>query len=265
MQYNYQKVLLDAQTPFAIAEAFKEIRTNMLYTAREVRCPVYAVTSAFAHAGKSVLVANLALSFAELGKRVLLMDCDLRNPVQHKIFGVPRSFGISELAAGMSEEVEKAILPTENERLQLIPSGHIPPNPAELLSSSHFEKLIRGMQERYDFIFLDFPPTGVVVDALVPARLVTGYALVVRSGADDKRALGQAITSMKNVDANLIGFILNDVNPKSNAYYGSLDRHRYRGGYRYHYNYSYSKPLVQTEEEKSNETTPALRRDEPKP
>ena len=112
---SYKNMLVNANTPFAIGEAFKEIRTNMLYTARDVRCPVYAVTSAFAHAGKSVVTANLAASFAGLGKRVLILDADLRNPAQQKIFGTDRSLGVSEIAAGICLDADAAILMEEKD------------------------------------------------------------------------------------------------------------------------------------------------------
>ena len=183
---EYTKMLIGNDTPFGISEAFKEIRTNMLYTARGLKCPIYAVTSAFAHEGKSLIVANLALSFAKLGKHVLLLDADLRSPSLHKFFATDRSFGISEVAAGMCDNWEKVIQKTDDEGLDFVPAGHIPPNPSELLSSAHFTEFVLAMQEKYDAIFIDFPPVGVVVDALIPAAIVTGYTIVVRSGVSDR-------------------------------------------------------------------------------
>ena len=236
---SYKNVLVGPDTPFAIGEAFKEIRTNMLYTARGVECPVYAVTSAFAHAGKSVLIANLAASFAELGKRVLLVDADLRNPAQHKIFGIDRSHGVSEIAAGILTDVGAAVCTTCVERLDLVPSGHIPPNPSELLASPKFESFIEEMKSSYDAIFIDFPPVGVVVDALIPAHFVTGYAVVVRSGLDERRALSEMLESLQGVGAKVLGFILNDIDPKIGSY-GRGDRSKYK--YRYKYNYAYTHP-----------------------
>ena len=236
---EYKNMLVTPATPFAIGEAFKEIRTNMLYTARDVKCPIYAVTSAFAHAGKSVVIANLAASFAGLGKRVLLVDADLRNPAQQKIFSTDRSLGVSEVAAGICMDAESAILPTGVEGLSFIPAGHIPPNPAELLSSAQFASFLRAMQEKYDAIFIDFPPAGVVVDALIPADLVTGYAVVVRSGLSDRRAVGNILSSLEGVGAKVLGFILNDVDLKEGSY-GRGGAGKYK--YRYKYNYSYTHP-----------------------
>ncbi len=234
MNASYKKALLGSETPFSVTEAFKEVRTNLLYTARDERCPVYGITSAFAHSGKSVCCANLAVSFAQLGKRVLLIDCDLRNPIQHRIFEKDRSFGVSELLAGIEKDFENAIKSVEKyPGLDVLLSGHIPPNPSELLASEHFSQLLERLKECYDCIFIDFPPGGLVVDALIPSRLLTGYVVVVRAGLDDKRALGQLISSMKRVDAKLLGLLLNDVNPKENGYYTRPRRH-----YRYDYQYT---------------------------
>ena len=240
---SYKNMLVGPNTPFAIGEAFKEIRTNMLYTARDVKCPVYAITSAFAHAGKSVLIANIAASFAELGKRSLLIDADMHNPAQHKIFRTGRTGGLSEIAAGIVTEYDAAILATGTPGFDLLPAGHIPPNPSELLSSVNFEKLILAMQEKYDAIFLDFPPVGVVVDALIPTSLITGYVLAVRSRMDDRRAVGEALASLSGVGAKVLGFILNDVDPKVGGY--GRDKGKYK--YRYKYNYAYTHPKEKKE------------------
>lgn len=245
MMNQYSRMLTNPDTPFAITESFKEIRTNMLYTARDVACPIYAVTSCFAHAGKSIVIANLARSFSELGKRVLLIDCDLRSPVQHKAFQKDRSFGVSELAAGISNDIDKAILHTAYDRLDLLPSGHIPPNPAELLASENFANLLKAVQERYDSIFIDFPPAGVVVDALVPANLITGYVLIVRSGADVRKGVSSLVSSLNSVGAKILGFVLNDTNPKLSSYYGKGDRYKYKKRYR-SYSYAYTHPTTKT-------------------
>ena len=236
---SYKNMLVNDTTPFAIAEAFKEIRTNMLYTARDVSCPVYAVTSGFAHEGKSVVVANLAASFANLGKRVLLLDADLRNPALHKIFAMDRSVGVSEIAAGIVKDYASAIASSSIEGLDVVPAGHIPPNPSELLASTCFSDFVSAMQGQYDAIFVDFPPAGIVVDALIPASMITGYAVVVRSARSDRRVLSQILSSLEGVGAKVLGLILNDIDPKEGSY-GKGERGRYR--YRYKYNYSYTRP-----------------------
>ena len=231
---EYKSMLVGPESPFAIGEAFKEIRTNMLYTARGIQCPIYAVTSDFAHTGKTVVSANLAASFAGLGKRVLLVDADLRNPAQHKVFGLHRSPGLSEVAAGLCTDYDSVVVPTGVEGLDLVPAGHIPPNPTELLSSSAFEAFIRAMQDKYDALFLDFPPACVVVDALIPASIITGLS--------DRRAVSDALSALSGVGAKVLGVVLNGVDPKEGGY-GSSGRSKYK--YRYKYNYSYLSPKTE--------------------
>ncbi len=235
---QYKNALVTDTSPFAVAEAFKEIRTKMLYTARGDKCPIYAVTSAFSHAGKSVVIANMARSFAELGKHVLLIDCDMRNPVQHKIFGLDRSAGISEVAAGLCRDDDGVILSSGCTGLEVVTAGHIPPNPTELLASENYRDFLLAMRERYDAIFLDFPPIGVVIDAVVPVELITGYAVVVRSGKDDKRGISDLLATLQRVNAKVLGFVVNDVNPKLATYRNASEKYKYK--YKYRYNYTYS-------------------------
>ena len=132
---NYDGKLLSSKSPFAINEAFRTLRTNMFYTAKGEKCPIYGITSCFANSGKSLIISNTAISFAQLNKKVLLIDCDLRNSVIHKIFGMEKGFGISELLAGSGNAVDRALRKTEYENLQIITSGGTPPNPTELLAS----------------------------------------------------------------------------------------------------------------------------------
>lgn len=229
---SYNNVLLGPDASFLETEAFKTVRTNLLYSSRGESCPVYAVTSSFEHSGKSVIFANLALTFAQLGKNVLLIDLDMRCPVQHKIFRLPNSLGTSELLAGLEKDFEKAVQKTAYENLYLITSGRIPPNPTELLSSGLLRKIIDAAKQEFDFIFVDLPPVGVVTDALIVSEYVTGYVYAVRAEYDDKPSLKECLGKMKKSDAKVLGFILNDVNPDSEKGYGK-SYNSYRYGYRY--------------------------------
>ena len=235
----YEKALVSKHSPFALSESFKTIRTNLLYSGKKETCPVYAVTSSYSGSGKSVVIANLAKSFAQLGKKVALLDCDLRKPTQQKVFSVQQSAGTSEYLAGLDSSLDNLIIHTFVENLDLLTSGRIPPNPAELLSSENMETLISKLKELYDVIFIDFPPVTVVSDCIVPNHLITGYIFVVRSGYDDKPQLSAAISSMNKVGANLLGFVLNDVNPKTGGYFRSKYRYSYKGKYGNGYGYRY--------------------------
>ena len=221
---NYKNVLVDKSFPFAITESFKTIRTNMLYTGNNEKCPVFGVTSSDMEAGKSIFFANIAQSFAQLGKKVILLDCDLRSPVQHKIFSVANSGGMSEILAGLSGNVDKLTLHTHIENLDIIPAGHIPPNPTELLASENMKKLLDYLKERYDVVFIDLPPVNIVIDAIVPAEYITSYVVVVRCGRDKIHDISEMISLINQSKANIAGFVLNDVNPKTS---GRGNYHRY--------------------------------------
>lgn len=241
----YEGKLLNENTPFAVSEAFKALRTNLFYAAKGERCPVFGITSTFARSGKSLIISNLAVSYAQLEKRVLLIDCDLRNSTVHKIFKAERAGGMSELLAGADTNLDKYIKKTAYPNLSIITSGGTPPNPAELLASTKMIKFLEFMKGHYDIIFVDLPPIAAVSDALVISEHVTGYIYAVRSGVDDTKALSYALSSMEQTNSRIVGFVMNDVDSKSNGYYGSrygrYGRYRYGryGGYGKKYGYGY--------------------------
>ncbi len=229
---NYSHALLGQDASFLESEAFKTIRTNLIYSSKGEKCPVYAVTSSYAHSGKSVVFANLALTFAQLGKRVLLMDLDMRCPVQHKIFRLQNNCGSSEVLVGLVKDPAEAISQTHIENLYLMTSGRIPPNPTELLAGEQLKRLIEEEREQFDYIFLDLPPVGVVTDALIVSEYVTGYVYTVRAEMDSKPALRECLDKMEQSGAKVLGFILNDVNPETEKGYGKGYK-SYQYGYRY--------------------------------
>ena len=233
---NYKNVLVTPSSPFALAESFKAIRTNMLYTGKNEKCPVFGVTSSNMDAGKSIFLANIAQSFAQLGKKVVLLDCDIRKPVQHKIFNIKNDEGMSELLAGINTDIKKDVFHTHIENLDIITAGHIPPNPSELLASENFKEALDYLKGVYDVIFVDFPPVGIVIDALVPVEHITAYVVVVRCGNDRMQDVEATLDIMKNSNANIAGFVLNDVNIKNTG----VGHYRYSRYGKYGYNrYSY--------------------------
>ncbi len=225
-QEVYVPHLLDDSTPFAVREAFNQLRTNLMYTNTEHGgCPIFAVTSADEGEGKSNITANLALSFAQVSKKVLLVEGDLRLPTQHRIFGLDRSVaGLSEYIAGISEDViQKDVRPY----LDILLSGRIPPNPAEMINSPVLIELLRKYSHDYDIIFIDFPPIGIVSDAASVSKDVTGYIFAIRSGKDSAKKVKAAVDSLEQVGARIAGMVLNDINM--------------RGVGRYHYRSRYSR------------------------
>jgi capsular exopolysaccharide synthesis family protein len=218
--------LVNEKSPFVLNEAIKTVRTNLLNLSAEESCPVYATVSAVSHAGKSVVTANLALSFAKLGKKVLLIDCDMRAPSQHRIFKFSNDSGIAELLSGADEKAEVVIRKSEYDNLYLITAGKYVENPIEILSSERFRRLMLAFRKDFDCVFLDLPPVGITSDALVLCDLVTDYLFVVRAQVDDRRAVSECVQRLKQSHAKIAGFILNDVN---------LNKKTYKRGFSYFY------------------------------
>ncbi len=234
---DYEDRLLGGETPFSVAEAFRTLRTNLTYVAiKDHECPVFAVTSGFAGAGKSLIIANAALSFAQLDKKVLLIDGDMRCPAQHKIFSLPKEHrGLSEVLAGIEEKpFENAIAKNVRTGLDVMPCGHVPPNPAELLASDGMATLLKEARKKYDYIFLDLPPVLETTDASVVTQSISAYILVVRAGYSQIGAVKQVVDDMAHVQANVAGFVLNDVNAKGVfGYYSHYNRYGKYGKYAY--------------------------------
>ena len=210
---DYKNRLISSTTPFGVNEAFNMLRTNVTFSLAGKKNPVVAITSAYSGAGKSLMASNLAISFSNLGKRTLLVECDMRCPTLSKIFDFTIGDGLSDYLATMTDG---ATLNTvkHSDMLTIIPAGHKPPNPSELLGSDAMHALIEEAREQYDVIVLDMPPICEVADAGVIADAVDGYILAVRSGFSDMREVDDAAKALAGVNANVVGFILNDYEPK---------------------------------------------------
>ena len=235
---DYTNMLLSKDTPFVVTESFNLLRTNLSYSNASAETPVYAITSAGAGAGKSIIAANLALSFAQLGKRTLLVEGDMRMPVFYKIFSDidRKDAGLSELLTGNADTsvaIKRGIM---NEHLSIISAGRIPPNPTDLLAQPRVAELVREWKDTYDIVLIDTPPIGEVSDAGVLSAYVTGYLINVRSEYSDVAGVQSTINALRNVDASIVGFVLNDVRYSSGGYHRSY----YKKGYYYkHKHYGY--------------------------
>lgn len=220
--------MLDDKTPFAIKEAYNQLRTNLLYTAKDAsKCPIYAVTSAEAGDGKSTVISNLAISFAQVGKKVLLIDADMRRPVQYQNFKInKKQTGLSELLSGIAQ-YDQSVFSTPVPSLFVLTSGCIPPNPSELMLGSKFEELAEKWKNEFDVIFIDLPPVGVVSDPLSVAAFVDGYVLVVMANKTDARHLNAAIETLKQIDAKVLGTVIAGSNLKGNGSYKYSNKYGY--------------------------------------
>jgi len=225
--------LMCEETPFAVKESFNLLRTNILYTrSNSEGAPVFAVTSAGESSGKSTIISNLAYSFANISKKVILIDGDMRCPVQQEFFGYEKGVGgLSEFLSGIVKDWREVIFKTENSFMDVIPSGHIPPNPSELLLGSDFSSLISELKREYDYIFIDFPPIGVIADAASVSSCVDGYIFVIRSNVSNSGSVSEALSSLESVGANIVGIVLNDVNYKEGSFGGKYHNTKYGSKY----------------------------------
>jgi protein-tyrosine kinase len=210
----------DPKSP--VTEAYKVLRTNVMYSGIDKRLKTIVVTSSGPMEGKTTTVVNLAVTFAQAGKNVLLIDSDLRKPKIHRIFMLSNNSGLTNLIAN-HDEYEKYIRSCDVPNLQILPSGTIPPNPSELLSSNTMKNFVKDISEKYDLVLFDAPPVGSVTDAAIISTLVDGTILVANSGHVEISALKRAKELLSKVDANVIGVVLNklDKSTVNNYYYHS--------------------------------------------
>lgn len=222
---NYKDKLIGEKTPFAVNEAFNTIRTSVTYSSDMASTPVVAVTSPYSGDGKSVVASNIALSFAAAGKRVLLVGCDMRCPSLRRVFGGEGKEGLLDLLTGLRSSTAEVVCHSRFENLDILYAGQIPPNPSELLSHARFGTLVEEWRADYDIVILDTPPICEVADAGIIAQYVSGYILTVRSATSDIRTTRTAIGLLTGVGGRLMGFVLNDVNPKF------TEKYQYKGYY----------------------------------
>ena len=210
---------LDQKSP--IAEAFRTVRTNISFSDVDNEIQTILFTSTKQNEGKSTVISNVAYSFSKLENcKVLLMDLDLRNPTVHKMFGVSNTYGLMDNLKH-DRSLEKCIHKIE-ENIHVLPTGAIPPNPTEILSSKKMAKFLEDIKSHYDYIFIDAPPVGVVSDATIISSNVDGVMYVVGAKETDLSHAQVAIDNLKKADANIIGSVLNkyEMNQSSYSYYG---------------------------------------------
>ena len=221
---------------FAAAESYKLLRTKLQFSfADEKTCHIIGVSSALTGEGKSLTSINLAYTTSQLGKRVLLIDCDLRRPSLSEKLPISRTPGLSDFLSGQTGAenlIQRCSLKEGALAFHAIAPGHMPPNPLELLSSNRMEKLLAKLRESYDYIILDLPPVGEVSDALAAARFTDGMLVVVRQNYCDRMALNAAVRQFEFVDAKILGVVFNctseDGKGYSNKYYKRYYRRYYR-------------------------------------
>lgn len=199
------------------AESYRVLRTNIQYSSIDKKIKRMLVTSSEPGEGKSTTTGNLALTFSQDEKRVLLIDCDLRKPSIHKKFRISNNIGLSDVILDNSK-LDKALI-KRNDYLDILPAGKVPPNPSELLGSKALENLLDELGKKYDVIILDTPPVHAVTDAQILSTKVDGVILVVRAERTKKESVISAKASLDKVKANILGTVLNGGESSKGKYY----------------------------------------------
>lgn len=252
-QFQTNPLIVHSHPKSRRAEAFRQLRTNIEFVQGAQKRNSVVVTSAIPGDGKTTTVCNLAIALAQSGKRVLLIDCDLRKPKVDRYLGIEGSFGLTSVLIG-KVKLEEVLHRWGNLYLHVLPAGKIPPNPSELLGSSNMANLLEQLEGSYDIILLDSAPLLPVTDAAVLSRITGGVAIVVGVGKTTKPQLRAALGHLQALDSTLLGFVMNKIPTKG------VEAYQYNYSYKYGYgmgsaygNYgAYSENYGESDEETSS-------------
>jgi capsular exopolysaccharide synthesis family protein len=204
--------LITVTTPRSpVSEAYRTLRTNLEFSSLDRPLKTMVVTSPGPEEGKSTTLANLAVTLAQAEKKVVLVDCDLRRPTQHEIFGVQNGAGLTTMVVDDEAMTDPPLQETEVPRLWLLSSGPLPPNPSELLGSRRMEEIIAVLSQRADIVLFDAPPIIAVTDAAVLSSKVDGVLLVINAGGTKRDHAQKAKALLEKVNAHLVGAVMNNV------------------------------------------------------
>jgi non-specific protein-tyrosine kinase len=206
---NELTTVVEPRSP--ISEAYRTLRTNLDFASLDQALKTLVVTSARVGEGKSTTLANLAVVSAQAGRRVVLVDADLRRPTLHQIFGLENEVGLTTVMMNEAASASSALQETEIEGLSVLPSGPLPPNPADLMGSRRMEDVIAALSEQADQVFFDTPPIVAVTDAAVLATKVDGVLLVISAGKTRREYARTAVQRLEQINARLVGAVLTNV------------------------------------------------------
>lgn len=213
-----RKMILNESSPFVLQEAYKTLRTNLLFSLRGNGCKRFCITSSMPGEGKSITILNLAISIAQTGKRVLLIDADLRRPALGRLLAENAAPGLSNVLAGQYSAYDVTRKQIYN-NLDVMFSGDIPPNPSELLSSEQMMALIEELSTQYDFILVDAPPVNMVSDCCIVANMLDGIVLLARQNKARKDGVRLAVNQLQLTNTKLLGCVFNGVVATTKRYY----------------------------------------------
>jgi capsular exopolysaccharide synthesis family protein len=224
---DFRRRLITYEDPKSpVSESYRSLRTNISYASSDNKIKSLIVSSPQPGEGKSTTVANLAIAFAQLRKRTLLIDADLRKPVQHNVFDQSRGPGLAEYLVSEVNDFNSIVHATKVDNLSIVTAGGLPPNPSELLGSNRMSELVDQLEREWDIVLFDSPPIVAVTDSSMISAEIDALIMVVKAGQTDRSAVDRALDTIVNVKSPLIGVILNGVNTETLA-----------GKYSYYYSY----------------------------
>lgn len=220
------RIVVDSYPKSTVTEAFRSFRTNLQFTKIDQELKILMFTSAGPDEGKSTVAANTGIIFANAGKKVLIIDCDLRKPVQHQIFQ-KHNRGLTDYLS-VDCEVYSLIQHTADSNVDLLASGPVPPNPAELLGTTKIQQLFGELRKKYDYLIIDVPPVIPVTDACVLASKVDGVVLVIGAGIVRPEIANQAKELLQKARGNILGVVLNrvEIESKYASYYCYVEQQK---------------------------------------
>jgi capsular exopolysaccharide synthesis family protein len=232
---QYKKNKFVVYEPKSIpAESIKIVKSNIIFSTPKEQQKILLITSAGCGEGKTFISSNIAITFAQYGERTILIDCDLRRSTVHKIFEISNDIGLTNYLIG-EHNIDDIIQRTDVEHLSVITAGHIPPNPAELLSQNRMKELLHWARERYEKIIIDSPPILPVSDTISLSKIADAVIIVVSHGKLPRQAIIRGKQILQDVGSKIIGVVLNNIVLKHRGY-SSYYYYNYYGSYGY---YSY--------------------------
>ena len=231
---NENKKTLHKNLEFTAVEQYKLLRTNLSFTLPEdEECSIIGVTSAMRGEGKSTTSVNLSYVMAESGKKVLLIDGDMRIPSIAKKMEIENTFGLTDLLRGAGSVQMGMFKSPEHNNWYIMPSGALPPNPSELLGSQRMKNVLKTLSENFDCIILDLPPVNLVSDALAVSKFISGMIVVVREDYTEKKELESCFRQLKLSDVNVLGCVINEDKAGKSSY----SKYKYKRYYKYYKTY----------------------------
>ena len=210
--------LLTKDTSFAIQESYRVLRTNVMFSLPGEGCKCVGVTSPSPGDGKSTTAANLAIALNQIGKKVILIDCDMRLPTVAATFGIPATSGLSDFLVG-EVKIEEAVHRSNNYGISILPAGNLPPDATGLLEDKQLDSLFSALRKIFDYIIVDLPPVNTVPDAMILSKHIDGFLITVREQKTKHREIDQMLRQIHLANVRVLGFVNTGAEVKNSGYY----------------------------------------------